>query len=549
MGLRKFSAPSFKLLTNFESQFTISKATIIIAFFTLLSRVIGLVRTRLFTSEFGAGATLDTYFAAFRIPDFITTTFVIGTLSVAFLPIFAQLLVKDPKEAHTLARTVVWYTVLGMTGLCIIAFLFAPFILPVIVPGFTSEQLTSTIGLMRLILVSQIIFSISTLLSSVLNAYKRFLFAALAPIVYNVGIIFGLKVLFPNFGLSGLGYGVIVGAALHLLVQLPASRAAGFKLLGSVNWHSPYLRKVINLYIPRLFFIDLAQVSLLVASIFGSMLAAGSITEFTLAYDIQAVATGIFALSIATAVFPVLAEQFARHDAENFWLTLARSIGSILFFLVPGTILLLVLRAYVVRILFGAGAFDWEDTRRTFEVLGILSLALVSQGLVPVLSRALFARHNTKVPMLVGFVSMAVNLFCAYLLTPSYGVSGIAYAFTIASVVNCIILFIVLRRSMARDFVNHPQHATQFDLLILDHALKVVGCALLAGFIAYVALRLVAPFVDTRTGLGILVQAGVSGGLGGVVFMYAAYLSGLPNAQRAAAFVNRLRTTLLKFVR
>ena len=528
-----------QFLRQIEKNFSIPKATVIIAGLTLCSRVLGLIRTRLFTSEFGAGETLDTYFTAFRIPDLLTNILILGTLSVAFLPILTKYLVTDNKKAHSLAQTVLTGACLAMALLAGLGFIFTGPLTHLVAPGFTGTQLAETILLTRIILFAQVIFAISSILTTLLNAYKRFLFAGLAPLLYNLGIITGLLVFYPKMGIAGLGLGVVLGSIAHLAIQIPEAIHAGFSWKWSLDFKHPGIGPMLKLYVPRLFALDLSQASLLLASIFGSLLAAGSISVFNLAFDLIAVPVGIFALSTAIAAFPALSESFAEKNPIRFWTTLSKSAVQILFFIIPISIGMLVLRAHIVRLLYGAGQFNWEDTRATFTVLGILTCSLFTQSLIPLFARSLFARHNTKLPVAIGLSSVLLLIFISYLTVPFFGVNAIAYAFTIASIFNCAVLFAVLGRTMRKELKIKN---AEVEYAIQKNVLKTTGRVLIAsivmGIVTYTGLYLFAPLVNTHTGLGILLQSGLAALCGGGAFLYLSQMLGL---EQAGSIIRTLR--------
>lgn len=530
-------------LFNLENKFSVPQAAFIIGIFTLLSRIIGLVRTRMFTGAFGAGDTLDIYYTAFRIPDFLTNILIVGTLSVAFLPVFTEYWVKDKKEALRFTQ-IVWTLVFsGMFVICGLGFVFAEPLSRLLVPGFSPESLAITVNLTRLIFVSQIIFSLSNLASAVINAHKRFLYSALAPIIYNIGIIAGLLFFYPRFGITGLGYGVILGAIGHFAVQLPELSRVGFSFVPRFELHHPGIKKMLRLYIPRMLAFDLSQISLLLASFFGSLLSAGSIAVFNLAFDIQAVPTGIFALSTAVAVFPLLSEAFSNREHETYWKALSNAITQTLFFIIPTTVFILLFRAYIVRLLYGTGNFGWDDTKATFMTLGIMTLALASQSLVPLFSRALFARHNTSLPVVTGVIAAIVHALLTWGLIAHVGGLSIAYGFVGASILQCVALYSVLRYWLAKESGPNKTLAGDFDRDIASHVGRTLIASLAGGVSAYGGIYLIAPLVNTSTGLGILMQSGVAGGFGVLVFFAVAVFLQIPESQ---AIYKKLVTVLSK---
>ncbi len=508
-------------LKNFEANFTIGKAALMIGVLTLASRLIGFFRQYLFASHFGLSDTLDVYVTAFRIPDTIFNLLILGTLSAAFIPVFSGYYLKDKDHAMRIANTVLNVALIGMLFLCIILFLLAEPLTKLIVPGFDAEKLKETVMLTRLMLVSPIIFTASNVFSSILSSFKRFIAVNIAAIFYNVGIIVGLLIFYPHFGLLGLGLGVILGALLHAACQLPEVYRLGFKWQPIFDLGDKGVGKILTLFIPRIFGLDISVISLLIASFVGSFLAEGSIAAYTLANDLQAVPIGIFALSTATVLFPILSENFANKDEERFLKNLQKAITQILLFIIPVSIWMLLFRAQIVRFIYGHGAIGWEQTILLFNSLGVFTLALFSQSLVPLFSRAFYARQNTVTPVIIGLVSMTINAASSYVLGLYYGVAGIIAGFAIASFCNCVLLFLVLRFKLTKAVPQSSMHS--MDLYLLKDVSKIVVAAVFSGTISYGYLYLIEPFVNTRTTAGIFVQvafAGIAGLLAYILILY-----------------------------
>jgi len=361
----------------------------------------------------------------------------------------------------------------------------------------------------RIFLLSPIIFTVSSVFSSILNGLKRFLIVSIAPIIYNLGIIIGVKYLFPHFGLRGLAYGVILGALGHLVIQAAAAIKSGFRYLAILDLKHPGVRKILKLFVPRIFGVDNSQFSLLIASIIGSTLASGSIAVFNLANNLQAVPIGIFAVSFAVASFPSLSESFVRKDDREFNHTLVKTMVNVLFFALPISAMMLVLRAQITRVILGAGNFDWEATRLTANTLGIFAISIFAQSLIPLFSRAFYARHNTKVPVVIGLGSMALNLAFSYYLSVHYGVLGLVSGFTLASILNAAALYIVLRR--------HVRHMD--DAYLSYSVLKIILASVLSAIVIYIALYYLGLYIPLDTGLHVLIQGGLAGLIGTATFI------------------------------
>lgn len=505
-----------KRLKTFEKHFSVSKAAAIVGFFALISRIVGLLRDRLFASNFGAGDTLDVYYAAFRIPDLVFNLLVLGTLSVAFIPVFTELLITDKEKAYKTANSILNFSFLLMSTLCLVLIFLAKPLTHLLVPGFEGQKFSDTVVLTRIFLLSPIIFTASNIFSSILNSQKKFIIANLAPVMYNLGIIFGLLVLYPRFGLYGLGWGVIIGAGLHLLVQIPEAIYFGYSWQGVMDLKDPAIKKVLKLFLPRILGVDNSQVSLLIGSIIGSVLMSGSIAVFNLANNLQAVPLGVFAISTAIAIFPHLSELYANKNETDFAKNLSHAVSQIIFFMIPFTILMLLFRAHIVRLAFGAGKFNWDDTILTFNTLGMFSLSLLAQGLSPLLARAFYARQDTKTPVIIGVGTMVINLILALFLGKSYGAAGMAAGFSVAAFFNATVLFFLMRRKISK--VISGTALEIFDKGIFISLSKVTTASILMGLTGYAGLYAMAPFVNTHTALGLLIQSAIAFVLAGTVF-------------------------------
>ncbi len=509
-----------KKLKALELNFSVFKATMIVGVFALLSRIVGLIRDRLFASNFGAGDTLDIYYASFRIPDLVFNLLILGTLSVAFIPVFTELLITDKPRAYRVANSILNLSFCIMTLICFVLIFFAEPITHLLVPGFNGQKFLDTVTLTRIFLLSPIIFTVSNLFSSILNSQKKFIIANLAPILYNLGIIFGLLYLYPSYGLVGLGYGVIIGAILHLLVQIPESIRFGYAWQAIMDLKDPAVKKIVTLFLPRILGVDNSQISLLIGSIVGSVLATGSISVFNLANNLQAVPLGVFAISTAVAIFPLLSELYAKKDTENFAKNLANGIIQILFFMIPLSIALLIYRAHIVRLAFGTGEFNWEDTILTFNTLGMFAFSLFAQGLSPLLARAFYARQNTKIPVTVGVFTMVINASLALYLGKMFGVAGVAGAFSIASIFNAGVLFSILRTKISKESSTDSRVISSFDENLASAISKIIISSIIMGIVGYGMLYIIEPVINTHKVFGLFIQLSSS-----AILATATYLS------------------------
>ncbi|MBU1039224.1 murein biosynthesis integral membrane protein MurJ [Patescibacteria group bacterium] len=492
----------------------ISRGAIIIAAFSILSRLLGLVRDRLLASTFGATATLDAYYAAFKLPDFIFNTFVLGALAVAFIPSYIRLKNEaGPNQAWLLVSRLLNWLVIFLLAAAIVGIIFANHLVPIIAPGFSLETLALSVRLTRLMLLSIVVFGASNLLGSVLQAERRFTAYALAPVLYNLGLIFGIVLLVPYVGIIGLAWGVLIGSFGHLLVQLPAVLKLGFKWQASFDWRDKYFKQVFKLLLPRTFGLAASSLNDIITAAFISHLAAGSLAAFALAVNLHSFPINVFGVSLAIAVFPLFSQAFSLSRPDDFRQQFVASVRRILFYILPVAVMLLVLRAQIVRVVLGSGSFDWLATIRTAQMLGFLALALVSDSLIPLVARAFYALPDTKTPVIASLASLLVNVSLLITLRP-LGLTGIGLAYVAASLTNlCLLLWLLSRRLGSLGSQE-----------IIAGLKPMMAAAFLAGSVAYLVLRLMAPVVDMRTFVGIFSQGLVAGLSGVAVYVTLVYI-------------------------
>ena len=485
-----------KKLKQFLPKSAIIHITGYLVILSVLSRLLGLFRDRLLTSNFETSI-LDAYFSAFRIPDFLYNILILGTLSSAFIPLFSKLIHRKDKqqEAQSLVDDVLLIVGVVMGVISIIMVISAPYLVKLVAISYEGQKLADAVTLTRIMAISPFIFSISSVLSSVLNAYKKFIIVALAPIVYNIGIIIGIIWLYPIWGVPGLGYGVVLGAILHLLIQIPSIIKLNISLKVDTKLYIKNLKRLWDLYWPRLLVIDTAMLSLFIGTIIAST-RPDAVTYFTLAFNLNALPLGVIAISFATAIFPYLTEAYAKEDEESFRNYVIGGISKNLLLLIPIMMLMLNFRAQIVRIVYGGDGFTWEATETTFETFTILALSIPFQGLIPLFSRALFARHDTKTPMIVGIISMLINIILALVLSNYWGVLGVSAAFSITMAITCIIYGVIIFRA-----INHGsvKKTIMYGLQVSLWSLGMLG-------IAYIFKQLIGSFVGTNTLISLVIQ-------------------------------------------
>lgn len=489
-------------------------AAALVAISSLLSRLLGLFRDRLFAEHFGAGPELDAYFAAYRIPDIIFNLLVLGTLTAAFLPVFSAYLSKGEKgkkEAFEVAESLFFITTVLLVLCAVILFVLTPIIVPLIAPGFDANRMALMVALSRIMLLQPILLGASSILGTILTSFNRFFAYAIAPVLYNLGIIFGVIFFVPSMGVKGVAWGVVLGAILHLLIQLPGTWKLGFRFKFSLRWKHEGLKNIGRLMVPRLIGLLAGQVNDLVVNFIGSTLLVGSIAVYAFADNLQNVPIGLVGISFAVAAFPQLSRAAAENAPEIFTHTLVKTIRLVLFLAVPLSVAMFLLRSEIVRVILGAGRFDWNDTKATFTVLSILVVSVFAQSLVPLLARAFFAMHDTKTPMVASLVTIVVNLFGAFLLGSRFGVFGLAWAFSIASLVNFIILLVIVRARLGG----------LDDKYLLAGLFRVLIASVLAGVTIQLLKYPIGNLVNMQTFLGVFIKLFGSASGGVIVYFMA----------------------------
>lgn len=488
---------------------SITSAALIIAAATLASKILGVLRTTILTKNFPTEQ-LDIYFAAFRIPDFVFNIIVLGALSAGFIPVFTRLVHKNKtEEAFRTASNILNILLVSLLFITILAIFFTPEIIDLITPGFDHAKKWETIRLSRVMFLSPIIMLLSSITGGILQSYKRFAVYSLSPLLYNVGIIIGAEFFAPVWGLEGLAWGVVLGAFLQFIIQLPVVKSLGFKYELIINTKSEEVRRIFRIMLPRLLTIIVSQINLVVITVIASTLQNGSIAIFSITGDLQAFPLSIFAISFAIAVFPTLSHLTGQDEKDQFSRVLLSTARQILYLVIPFSILMIILRAQIVRLIFGHGYFNWIDTVSAIEVLSIFCLSLFAQALIPLFCRAFWALQDSRTPFIIDLVCAILNIFLAWHLSRNFGLNGLALAFTISSILNAFLLFVFLREQIGRS-------GSQEIITVL---LKISLASIVSGFLAHRALYWFEPFLNTRTTIGILIQCAIAGIIGAAFYL------------------------------
>ncbi len=506
-----------------------NEAALLLGSFSLLSQIFGLVRDKLLAYSIGPSDTLDIYYAAFRVPDFLFATIASLTSVTILLPFLISLGNGDTKEKVKNARDFLGniFTVflLVMMGAIALAWILMPKIAPVLVPGFGYEETKEFIYISRVMLLSPFFLGLSNLFGSITQLLKKFFSFAIAPVLYNMGIVIGILFM-PTFGVVSLAYGVVLGAILHMLVQLPVViKYSGVPHVKTkIDW--PSVRSVFAISFPRTIALSMNSIALIVIVSFASKIGEGAISVFNFAMHLQSVPLGIIGVSYAVATFPVLAKEYSGDDISAFVKTVLSSAKQIMFWSIPILVLFIVLRAQIVRVVLGSGAFDWNDTRLTAAVFAIFSLSIAAQSFLVFIVRGFYAAGNTRTPLIVNsFSSILIILLTPVLIhifdTVSwfrssaeslfrvYGLEGttilmLPLAYTIGTLVNAFVLWKIFKNK----YIIGVPYTFRTTLL------RGVGASMFGGVVAYGVLSLFAHILDTDTFIGIFLQGLIAGILG-----------------------------------
>ena len=497
------------------------EAAYLLAFFALLSQILGLFRDRLLASEFGIGQTLDVYYAAFRIPDFLFVTIASLFSLYAILPVLSRI---EEGSVRMLEGILVWFFALTGAAAAIL-YVFVPTLAPHLVPGFNLEQHGDLVTLTRILLLQPILLGASNVLSSLTQLRSRFVLYAISPLFYNCGIIFGIIALYPSMGITGLAWGVVIGAGMHMLVQVPQFFVE--RGLEKPKKVSVPLREILTLSVPRTLALASGQFTLLALIALASSITNGAISAFTFSMNLQAVPLAVIGMSYSVAAFPTLARFIGKGEKSSFLLHITTALRHIVFWSIPAVIFIIVLRAQIVRVILGSGAFDWDATRLTAAALAVLILSLTSQSIVYVLARGYYAAGKTARPVLLALISVIVSVASAVLLLAVFGESPFFKYFVetllrVNGVDGTGVLMLAFGYSVGAlisSGIGIWFFARDFEVSLgslWGTVLRSFSSATIGGFFAYLTLTFMGNFVDINTFAGIFAQ-GLAGGIAALV--------------------------------
>ncbi len=505
----------------------INQAAILLGLFTLLSQLLGLFRDRSFAHFIGPSTSLDAYYAAFRVPDFIFISIAsLASFTVIIPFVVARMNGESVTDnARKYLNDIFTIFFLAMILISVVAFFIMPYLIPVIAPGFDPIMQSKVVVLSRIMLLSPILMGLSNLFGVVTQIFRKFFIYSLSPILYNVGIIIGVMFFYPIFGTYGLATGVALGAFMHFGIQAFASNNLGFAPRFSFSINFSDVKKTILTSLPRTMGLAFNNIALISIIALASFLKSGSISVFNLAFNLQSVPLNIIGISYAVAAFPTLAKSVSLGKMGEFKNHLQSAARAIIFWSLPVTFLFVVLRAQIVRVILGSGSFSWDNTRLVAASLAIFSVSVIAQGMIALLARSYYAKGDTMRPL-------TINLCCSVLIVilsfvfihffenvllfryfiesllkvadiPGTEVLMLPLAYSVGTIFNFILYWFFVKR----DFMGG-------ESFIAKTFFQSLGASFFLGATAYASLNVLSPIFGTTTFLGVFLQGFISGILG-----------------------------------
>lgn len=526
----------FNLVTR--EQKGVLGAALLLAFISVLNALLALYRDRLLAGAYGVSSDLDMYFAAFRVPDFLFAIGLLFVATTAFIPVFSERNAKGTHEGRELMNAVLT-VFLGLFGMIIvIAWFSMPLLTTLSVPGFSPSAQAEVTQLARILLVSPLLLGVSNLISGVIQASRRFFVFALSPVVYNLGIISGIIFLAPTYGIKGIVYGAVIGAALHLLVQVPTLMQLGYapRLRARVDAD---VKRILRLSFPRTLALSFHQLTFLLLVGVASTAGEGAVSVYNLSFNLQGVPLLMIGLSFSVATFPLLATLAQSNARGAFRDAFLSALRHIFLWTVPATVLFITLRAHIVRVILGTGSFAWADTQLTAASLMIFSFGIVASSVMLMTARAYYATGRTREPVLynfIGFLSVLITIGVSWQALNIF--PGIEpwvlraldleafegtrmYILPLAFVVGQVVTAVLLLNTFAREFGRRVTWDSVKDAFV-----QIIAAGAVLGVVVLALLRGLNEFADPRTAGGVFVQ-GLLAGIGGAVsYFFALWVFG-----------------------
>ena len=418
--------------------------------------LMGIVRNRVFANTYGASAELDAYNAAFRIPEIALDVLVAAGLTAPFVPIFSSLRRGGDEPANDFGRTVLTGAVAVMAVASVLIFLAAPWLADQIGRGFDASTRELYIELLRINCVAQVMFAASIALGEILVANRRFVFYALAPILYTTGIVVATVLFAGRFGIVASAWGAVAGAAAHLGIRAIGTLRTSFRIRPSFQVRTAAFREFIRLMVPRMFSLPIDPITVTYFTVLATGLGVGSVSSFNFASDYQVLPVSLIGVSFSLAVFPTLSGAFAADDGPTFRAVFLRNVLTIGVLTSLAAIALFILSGRLVEVLLGGGKFGPDDVARTSAVVAAFAISIPFDALAYPLSRGLFATHDTLRQVTASFAGLGAVIVASTLLEPEVGILAIPLGYAAGMIVKDALLVLFLAPRIRRIGVTAP---------------------------------------------------------------------------------------------
>lgn len=508
----------------------VGKAALVIVAATLVGRILGLVRDIAVAYFFGAQADTDAFFLAYKVP-YLLTLMVSGALTATFVPLFSYRLATDRKqEAWSLSVNIGNIIALILIGLSVLLVILAPWFIPLIGPGLAPATVDKGVFLFRILMIGFVFEGLTGLVVGMLNSLRKFALAAFAPAAGTVVVLVITIAFAGSLGITALAIGSVAGWVAGLVVLFPGLRGEGIHYRPRIDWRDPAVREVGGMVWPILIGSAVGKVSVFIIQLLGSLLEQGSISSLNYADKLFQLPLGLFVAGISVPIFPLLSEQVAAKAPERVKATLDFALRLMGFLLIPATVGIILLRYPLIGLLLEHGEFTAADTARTAWALLFLCLGLYAYAGRDTLTRVFYAYHDTRTPVKISVVTVAITIGLAYLFMQYMGVGGLTLGMTVALAINFVVLMWMLRRKIG-----------VIGLLRTGRSiLRVLGASAVMGVVMWVVDHFLAPVAGAGLeGNALRLVAGVVVGAG--IFLFVARLVRMPEL---AETVDMLRTVV-----
>lgn len=537
LPLSKIFTDSINMKWLENKQESILSAASIITIATIISAISGVLVKRLLIDQFGFSSELEAFWIAFQIPDMMFQLIILGALSAAFIPIFTSKRKVDEAAAFKMSSIMMNILLLAFIAIGAVVFIFAREI-TVFRTGakVTPEQIEIITNLTRLMLISQFFFAISNFWTGILQSFHRFVIPALGSIMYNVGILIGSYLLADQWGIYAAGFGVVLGAFLHMAIQLPLVLKMGFRYSFSFSISHDGIKDFFKLMPPRFLSLGAGELRKLVLGFFTTSLGNLSFSMMYLASTLMILPIRFTGTPLSQAALPFLSEESDNKDSQHFRSLVLQSLNQISFLAFPATVLLFILKLPVVRFAYGADVFPWEATLDTSQLVAIMAVSIAVQALVQLLIRAFYALKDTTTPFVITIIDFIIYVLVGGYLVffTSMGIMGLAWVTTITAFIEFALYLFLLDRKV-KGLVNRDFWIPQAKMLVASFLMVVFL------YLPYVILdRLVFNTARTIELLGLTITTST---IGMLVYLYFAALLDIKELQIFSKFITRFKQT------